>query len=221
MGPYTAAQLHKLDLYPGFGEEVLAYLPDPTPFMPPSRLLWTRRLNRPVMDPEDPEHVFEAQVLRGELVRFGDTQVQYAWRPNETALPRAVRGPASAAPRHAWCMSILHANQDGDFWEQWRQRYRTDWPLVTREGATATYNPELNIVENTYIHPQLWKYSRIYTDFVRAWMMHEECYVGTREMQLASEYLGRNIVLDVQRDRVLARLRQYARENAYSFAWAI
>ena len=204
MGPYTAAQLHKLDLYPGFGHEVLQYLHDPTPYMPPSRLYWTRRLLRPTMDPEDNEHEFEVLVLHRELISFGDTQVQYCWRLHEDALPRLERGPARVAPLHTWSMMILNTNQDGDFWEQWRQRYHTEWPHAGRT-----------------IHPQLVKYSRVYTDFVRAWMMHEECHVGTREMQAASEFLGRNIASSRERDRMLTRLRQFARERRYSFAWAI
>ena len=203
-GPYAAAQLWHMDIYPGFGEEVLAYLHDPTPYMPPSRLFWTRRLNRPAMDPEDGDRVFDVQVFRGEMIRFGDTPVQYLWRHHEAALPKAVRGPVRAAPRHAWCVAILNTNQDGDFWEQWRQRYGTDWPYA---GQT--------------VHPQLLKYSRVFTDFVRVWLMQEDCYVGNREMQAASEILGRNIVLDIQRDRMLHRLRQFARENEFSFAWAI
>jgi hypothetical protein len=203
-GPYAAAQLWKLDLYPGFGDEVLAYLHDPTPYMPPSRLYWTRRLNRPAMDAEDNERVFDVQVLRGELIRFGDTQVQYLWRHHEDALPRAVRGPVSAAPRHAWCMAILNTNQDGDFWEQWRQRYRSEWPFV-----------------GTTIHPQLRKYSVAYNFFVQVWLNQERCYVGTSFMEEISQRINRNILSNAQRDRALNRLRQMARERNLSFAWAI
>ena len=98
----------------------------------------------------------------------------------------------------------MNTNQDGDFFEQWRQRYHSDWPHA---GPT--------------IHPQLAKYSRVYVDFVRVWMMHEECHVGTPEMRAASEFLGRNILSDRERDRALRRLRQFARETRCCVHWAI
>ena len=70
-----AAQLDKLGPFDGFGQAVLEFIGDPMPYMPPSRLRWSRLLRRPVMDLEDADDEFEVQVLRGELVRFGDTQI--------------------------------------------------------------------------------------------------------------------------------------------------
>ena len=217
MGPYTAAQLHKLDLYPGFGEDVMQYLHDPTPFMPPSRLYWTRRLMRPCMDPEDADNMFDVQVLRGELIRFGDTPVQYHWSRHDGALPSVARGLVRTAPRHAWCMMILNTNQDGDFWEQWRQRYHEDWPFVKEESVD-----DRGIISSiTGPHPELSKYCAMFANLAMAWMNQERCYVGDTQMEEISELTGRNIVSYAERDRMLTRLRQWARERNLSFAWAI
>lgn len=217
MGPYSAAQIHKLDLFPGFGEEVLKFLPDPTPLMPPSRLYWTRRLNRPTMDPEDVDNQFDVQVLRGELIRFGDTPVQYHWSRHEGALPTVARGPVRAAPRHAWCMMILNTNQDGDFFEQWRQRYHDEWPIVKEESV----DDRGIICTITAPHPELDKYCTKFFYLATVWMNQERCYVGDTQMEEMSEFLGRNIVSYPERDRMLTNLRQWARERDFSFAWAI
>ena len=211
----SAAQLHKMAPFAGFEGMLLEFLGNPTPYMPPSRLQWSRRLNRPVMDPEDEEDVFEVQVLRGELIRFGTVEIQYMWRRNENALPTVARGPVRAAPRHAWCVGILSTHQDGDFFEAWRQTHNAEWPLV------RTPMPSIGRMMATAErpHPQLQKYCALYMRFVDAWNALEACYIGPPHVDEMSQFLGRSVVLNVQRDRALQQLRDMVRD--LSFAWAI
>jgi hypothetical protein len=226
-----AAQLHKLDLFPGFDRLVLEFVGNPTPYMPPSRLRWSRRLNRPCMDPEpmvmDPNHLFtdpaddedffEVLVLRGEMIRFGDTEVQYTWRRSENELPTITRGPARAAPRHAWCMSVLNTRQDDDFFEAWRLSHNAMWPFVSTPIPRAPGSRMGVAVQNP--HPQLVAYFNRSGNFADAWAAVEACYIGSPEIDAASQALGRNAWLNVQRDGALRRLREMARN--LSFAWAI
>jgi hypothetical protein len=226
-----AAQLHKLELFPGFDGMILDFLGNPTPHMPPRRLHWSRRLNRPCMDPEpelmDPDHLFtdpagdedaiEVLVLRGEMIRFGDTEVQYAWRRNENELPTITRGPARAAPRHAWCMGVLNTHQDDDFFEAWRRTHNARWPFV---GTPAPSAPGSRMRVSIHsIHPQLLAHFNRSANFADAWAAVEACYIGSPEIDAASQALGRNAWLHVQRDSALRRLREMARN--LPFAWAI
>jgi hypothetical protein len=215
----SAAQLHKLGPFEGFGEAVLEFVGNPTPYMPPSRLQWSRRLNRPAMDPEDEEDVFEVQVLRGELIRFGNVEIQYMWRRNENALPTVARGPARAAPRHAWCVSVLSTHQDGDFFEAWRQTHNAEWPLVRTPLPPIPGSRMTASVERP--HPQLAKHTEYYLQFADAWNALEACYIGPPHVDEMSQFLGRSVVLNVQRDRALQQLRDMVRAEGLSFAWAI
>ena len=212
-----AAQLYKLGPFEGFGQAVLEFVGDPTPLMPPSRLRWSRLLHRPVMDPEDEEGDFEVQVLRGELIRFGDTQIQYTWRRNENALPTVTRGPARAAPRHAWCVAVLNTHQDGDFFEAWRLEHNAEWPLV----RTPLPSTGRMTVTAERAHPQLADHVGNYLQFADAWNALEACYIGPPHVDALSQLLGRSTVLNVQRDRALQQLRDMVRAEGLSFAWAI
>ena len=214
-----AAPLHKLGPFDSFGQAVLEFLGDPTPYMPPSRLRWSRLLRRPVMDMEDDDDEFEVQVLRGELIRFGDTPIQCTWRRNENAMPTVARCPARAAPRHAWCVAVLSTRQDGDFFEAWRRRYRNDWPLVRVRRAGIVVARVT--VETESVHPQLYKHCRRHATFADAWRALEACYVGPPELQTISQILGRNVATNVQRDGALQQLRDMVREDYPSSAWAI
>ena len=209
-----AAQLHKLELFPGFDRLILELVGNPTPYMPPSRLRWSRLLLRPTMDPEDDEEQFEVLVLRGEMIRFGDVQIQYMWRRNENALPTTARGPARAAPRHAWCIGALSTHQDGDFFEAWRQTHNADWPYVRAHSRAMRMT-----VDATYVHPQLFAFFRRHANFMDAWDAVEACYIGSPEVDATTRLLGRNVWLNVQRDGALRHLREMARN--LSFAWAI
>ena len=211
-----AAQLHKMGPFEGFGQAVLEFVGNPTPHMPPSRLQWTRRLNRPVMDPEDEEDEFEVLVLRGEMIRFADTQVQYYWRRNENALPTVGRGPARAAPRHAWCMGVVSSHQDRDFFEAWRREHNADWPHVRVRSRAIRMT-----VDATYVHPQLFEFFRHHVNFMDAWNAVQACYEGSPEIQATTQVLGRNVWLHVQRDAALQHLRGLTREADLSFTWAI
>ena len=213
-----AAQLHKLGPFDGFGQAVLEYIGDPTPYMPPRRLYWSRLLNRPVMDLEDDDDEFEVQVLRGELIRFGDVPIQHTWRRSENALATVTRGPARAAPRHAWCVAVLSTHQDLDFFAAWRRTYRNDWPLV-RQRTAGIVAPVS--VETEYVHPQLLKYCQRHATFADAWRALEVCYIGSPEVYAVSLIVGRNAFTNVQRDNSLRRLRELVREDYPSIAWAI
>ena len=158
-------------------------------------------------------------MLRGELIRFGDSQIQYTWRRNENALSTVTRGPARAAPRHAWCVSVLSTHQDGDFFEAWRRTHNADWPLVRVPMASAVGTRMTVSME--YIHPQLAQYCRHYANFEDVWTALEACYDGSPEIQAFSRLMGRNTVLHVHRDGALQQLREMVREGGYSFAWAI
>ena len=227
----SAAQLYKMGPFEGFGEAVLDFLGNPTPYMPPSRLQWSRRLNRPCMDPEpflmDPNHlftdpeddedVFEVMVLRGEMIRFGNVEVQYAWRRNENALPTITRGPARAAPRHAWCMGVLNTHQDDDFFEAWRRTHNARWPFVRTTLPPVPGSRMTTAVERP--HPQLLAHFHRSANFADAWAAVEACYIGSPEIDATAQALGRNVWLNVQRDGALRRLREMAHD--LSFAWAI
>ena len=213
----SAAQLHKMAPFAGFEGMLLEFLGNPTPYMPPSRLQWSRRLNRPVMDPEDEEGVFEAWVLRGELIRFGTVEIQYMWRRNENALPTVARGPARAAPRHAWCVAVLSTHQDGDFFEAWRRTHNAEWPRV-RTPLPSTGRMTVSVER---AHPQLADHVGNYLQFADAWNAVEACYIGPPHVDALSQLLGRSTVLNVQRDRALQQLRDMVRAEGLSFAWAI
>ena len=214
-----AAQLCKLGPFGGFGQAVLEFIGDPTPYMPPSRLRWSRLLRRPVMDLEDTDGEFETQVLRAELIRFGDTQVQYVWRRSENALPTVTRGPARAAPRHAWCVGVLSTRQDGDLFEAWRRTHNAEWPLVrVRRAGIVVVRVT---VEMEYVHPQLIKYCRVQATFADVWNALEACYEGSPEIQAVGQVMGRNTFLHVQRDDALRHLRELVREVYPSIVWAI
>ena len=139
------------------------------------------------------------------------------WRRNENALPTVARGPARAAPRHAWCVAVLSTHQDGDFFEAWRRTHNAEWPLV-RTPLPSTGRMTVTVER---AHPQLADHVENYLQFADAWNAVEACYIGPPHVDALSQLLGRSTVLNVQRDRALQQLRDMVRAEGLSFAWAI
>ena len=199
-----AAQLHKLDLFQGFGEHLLTYLDNPTPYMPPRRLHWSRLLRRPSLPPPELNQ-YEAIVFRGELVRFGDTEIRYAWRRSEASLLTVTTGPAHAAPRHAWYLGIITTNQDLTFFAEWQEKYGHSWPHIGDD----------------VVHPYLRKYYEKYCELCPIIDELVEAYEGPPTTYAISRALGRNVWTNVQRDAALERVRELARRIYPSIVWAI
>ena len=199
-----AAQLHKLGLFEGFGEHIMTYLDNPTPYMPPRRLHWSRLLHRPSMAPPELDQ-YEAVVLRGEMVRFGDAEVRYAWRRSEASHLTVATGPARAAPRHAWYMCIVTTNQDLAFFADWQQKYGYSWPHVGDD----------------LLHPYLARYYSRYCELCPIFDDVVEAYEGPPTTYAISRALGRNVWTNVQRDAALERVRELARRIYPSIVWAI
>ena len=116
-------------------------------------------------------------------------------------------------------MGVVSTQQDGDFFEAWRRTYNARWPFVR-----TTLPPILGSRSTTSIeraHPQLFALFRHSGNFADAWAAVEACYIGSPEIDATTQLLGRNVWLNVQRDGALRRLREMARAEGLSFAWAI
>ena len=143
-GPYAAAQVWKLDLFPGFGRELLEYLGDPTPFVPEEWLRAYRRIGRfAIPSNMAMDAGYASFLILAEEVRGTGVHVHARTRAHLDGTVLAI--PRTGTSLGYWNVKYVTASCN-EFKLEWHDRHGWDWPYMLVNNRVRVH-PEFHRLE--------------------------------------------------------------------------